>query len=62
MKHDTEIDLTENEQVRLAKFAKQRGISLEQAAAQLAQKSITTYFVIPKKTAAVIPFRPLRRG
>jgi hypothetical protein len=60
--HDKAIDLTEGELVRLEDFAKERGITIEQAAALLAQKTITTYFVIPKKVAAVVPFRPLKRG
>lgn len=62
MTHDSAIDLTEGELVRLEAFATKRGISLEQAAALLAQKTITTYFVIPKKSAPVIPFRAPKRG
>jgi len=54
---DSAIDLTEGELVRLEDFAKQRGISLEQAATLLAQKTITTYWVIQKKASTVVPFR-----
>lgn len=61
MKHDTAIDLTEGELVQLEAFATKRGVSLEEAATLLAQKSITTYFVIPKKVASVVPFRTLKR-
>jgi len=54
---DSAIDLTEGELVRLEDFAKQRGISLEQAATLLAQKTITEYWLIKKKPSTVIPFR-----
>lgn len=57
MSDDGAIDLTEGERVRLEEFATKRGISLEQAASLLARKTITTYWVIPKKASAVIPFR-----
>lgn len=57
MNCDQSIDLTEGELVRLADFATKRGISLEQAASLLAQKTITTYWVIQKKPSTVVPFR-----
>jgi len=60
--HEKAIDLTEGELVRLEAFATRRGISIEEAAALLAQKTITTYFVITKKTASVTPIRPLKKG
>jgi len=62
VRHETDIDLTQGELEQLQRFARERGISLEEAAAQLAQKSITKYFVIPKKTGNVALMRGLNRA
>lgn len=61
MRHEPNIDLTPTELARIADFAEKRGVSLEEATTQLAQKTITKFFVIPRKVAAVVPLRALKR-
>ncbi|MFC4526379.1 hypothetical protein ISN76_13095 [Dyella halodurans] len=61
MRHEPDIDLTPTELARIASFAEQRGVSVEEAATQLAQKTITKFFVIPRKASAVVPLRALKR-
>jgi hypothetical protein len=56
------IDLTPEQLRRIADFADARGLSLEDAAAQLAHDAIQARFVLPSSNAKVVPIGALKRG
>lgn len=52
------LDLSDAEQRALEQFAQERGISVDEAATQLARQSIERRYVRRKQVGNVVPIKP----
>lgn len=62
MRETFSIDLTPSQLATVESYAREQGISAEQAAAQLARRAIEARYVLPKNRSSVVPMRALKRA
>ena len=62
MTEDLPIDLTPSQADRISAFAKEQGLTIDQAVTKLAREAINERYVLPKNRGSVLPMRALKRA